>query len=327
MTKYAMKEVESNAKVNLGYIQVTRKCNRKCVFCSNPHVDDELTLDEIKEQIHDYRKKGVNDIVFTGGEPTLNKNLSNAIEYCKSIGIDCRIITNGMELANPEYAKKLAKAGLENVMVSIYSHVPEKEERLTDTPGSYGKTLKAIENVSMHICSPKINIAINSLNARDLDRTVKFLCERFPDIPHFTFNFLDPGVKVMDGNEWTVPRYIDTEMSILRTFNYLIMKGKTFRIERVPLCYLPGFEHLSAETRRIVKEQAYRCLFLDEPGRELREITDFYYEKGEACKSCSLNDICCGLNPRYVKLFGVGEIFPVFTDKKRIIKNVLSGIE
>jgi MoaA/NifB/PqqE/SkfB family radical SAM enzyme len=311
---------------DMGYIQVTRKCNRDCVFCSNPRVDDELTLDEIKEQIHDYMRKGVNDIVFTGGEPTLNESLPDAISYCKSINLECRIITNGQRLAEPEYAKTLGKSGLNNVMVSIYSHVPEKEERLTATPGSFSNTLKAIGNVSRYICPPKINIAINSLNAQDLDKTVRFLCESFPDIPHFTFNFIDPGVKVMQGNEWTVPRYIDTELSLPRTFNYLLFRGKTFRIERVPLCYLPGFEHLSSETRRIVKEQAYRCLFLDEPGRELREITNFYYEKGEACESCSLNEICCGLNPRYVKIHGMGEIFPAFVKKEDVISRVMSEV-
>lgn len=309
------------AQKNFGYIQITRKCNRKCAFCSNPPVEDELTFSEAKKQIDNYAKKGVNEIIFTGGEPTINDCLPELIKYCQSIGMACRIITNAQKLARLGYAEQLADAGLEHAMISIYSHKKEIEEKLTKTKGSYEKTLHGIKNALECINCVNLNITINSLNCRELHETIRFLAEKFPKIQHYVFNNLDPTGRALK-NKWAVPKLVDLELSLQKTLEYLDEQGKTFRVERVPLCYMQGFEQYSTETRQIVKDQAYRCLFLDKKGRELREIKIFYYLKDECCKLCRLNEICAGLNPRYTQIYGFAELFPVFLDKERIISRI-----
>ena len=303
---------------NFGYIQLTRKCNRKCIFCSNPYVDDELTFEEAKKQIKDYIREGVNEIIFTGGEPTLNKNLPDLIRYCKSVCIECRMITNAQKLADLNYTKKISQSGLSHVMISLHSHKKEIEEKLTKTKGSFEKTLKGIKNALDCIPSVDINITINSLNAYNLDKIIKFLIKKYPKIQHYVFNNLDPTGKALK-NEWVIPQLVDFELSLHKSMRYLKEKKKTFRVERVPLCYIQGFEEFSTETRQIVKKQTYRCLFLDAKEREMRETKDFYYIKTNCCKICKLNNICAGLNPRYAKFYSLGELFPVFLDEKEII--------
>lgn len=308
---------------NAGYIQLTRRCNRECLFCANPYVDDALSYKDTKKQIDSYMKEGINEIIFSGGEPTLNSNIFRLIKYCKGRGIDHRVITNGMKLANETYAKKLAEAGLRNINISIYSHRREIEDRLTQTDGSYGKTLLAIKNALKYISIPNINITMNKLNAEHLDDTVKFILKKFPEIRHFVFNNLDPTGRAMK-NKWTIPRLTDLELGLHKALSYLSLKGKTFRAERIPICYMQDFEEFSTETRKIIKNETYRCLFLNEKKREVRQISN-YYTKAACCKLCYLNEICAGLNSRYAKLFGTDELFPVFKDKNEIIKRVKNG--
>ncbi|MBT3408807.1 radical SAM protein [archaeon] len=312
-------------KPNFGYIQVTRTCNQKCVFCSNPYVEDTLTLEDGKKQIDYYVDEcGVNEIILSGGEPTLNTHLPDFIEYSFEKGATPRIITNGQKISEINYFKKLYDKGLRLFMVSIYSHDKKIHDKLTGVSGSYDKLMKALKNVSDYVGFLNINITINSLNVKSLHETVFFLIQKFPKIKHFVFNNLDPTGRAVD-NLWTVPKLVDIELPLAYTVKVLKQYNKSFRIERVPLCYMDGFEEFSTETRRIVKNQAYRCLFLEESGRRLFEKKNsFYYPNGkiETCQICTLNEICTGLNTRYVKLLDKKELYPVFKDPNKIIKKI-----
>ncbi len=305
-----------------GYIQITRRCNRKCAFCSSPYIKKDLSLNEIKKQINKYLKGGVTEIIFTGGEPTLHKDLPKMISYCHKKRIPCKIITNAQKLANKEYVKILKNAGLNHVIISICSHKKEIEEKLTRKKGSYTKTLKGIENALKYIGTVNINITLTSLNQGHLFETVKFLVTRFPKIQHFVFNNLDPIGRVLD-NLNLIPKLSELELNLEKTLNYLTGMKKTFRVERVPLCYMQGFEEYSTETRKIVKNEAYMGLFLHKSELEMRKIKNFFSIKDEKCSSCFLNEICAGLNPKYAELFGTEELYPVFKAKDKIIKKII----
>lgn len=320
-----IKQKKEKKKNNFGYIQLTRTCNQKCIFCSNPYVDDTLSLADAKKQIDYYVDEcKVNEIILSGGEPTLNPELKEIVKYAIKKGAFPRIITNAQKLADKDFLEELISAGLEHYMVSVYSHVKEIHEKLTSTEGSYDNLMKALENLSEHEVAINVNITINAYNINNLKQTVEFLTNKFPDIKHFVFNNLDYTGRAKD-NPDTVPRLVDLELPLHNTLSYLTGKGKTFRVERVPLCYLTGFEQFSTETRRIVKEQAYRCLFLDSNGRRLLEkekTKEFYYIKGDACNVCKLCQICAGLNDRYISLHGINELYPSFVNADKIIDKI-----
>ncbi|MHA1831799.1 MAG: radical SAM protein, partial [Candidatus Helarchaeota archaeon] len=152
-----------------GYIQITKKCNRSCIFCSDPEKEGkDPNFLILKKQILDLVKDGVKEIVFTGGEPTISNNLAKLVKFCNTNNIQCRIITNAQKLANESYAKFLGKIGLKKIMISICSHKKSVEEKLTNTPGSYENTLKGIRNAIKYVCIPDINITVTSLNVNHL---------------------------------------------------------------------------------------------------------------------------------------------------------------
>ena len=115
-------------------------------------------------------------------------------------------------------------------------------------------------------------------------------------------------------------RLADFELSLARAMRILAAHGRTFRVERVPLCYMTEFAHCSTETRKIVKGEERIVHFLDEKGT-IRQ-TDFVHAKAPVCDSCTLNDVCGGLF-ELGDHYDLNELAPVFVDPAPIVRKVL----
>ncbi|MCF7861565.1 radical SAM protein [Candidatus Woesearchaeota archaeon] len=321
-------------KRNSAYMQITRKCNNNCVFCSNPSFDQEINLEDIKKRLEYYNEKGITEIVFSGGEPTESPYLLEALTLAKRLNIKPKIITNGVNLGDLEYVKSLRNNGLNHVHISLHSHIEKDSDRLTTKKGHYKKTIKGIMNCIDLEMVVNINTTINSVNIPYLSDFIGFIIKEYPQIKHFVFNNLDPGdadknlrSKAWE-NKWVIAKLIDMDLELFKTMRLLQSHDKTFRIERVPLCYMNGFEHFATETRRLIKDESYKCIFIE------KEKDDLYVEfknislgrhKGTVCNSCFLKDICAGMSKEYFQLFGDNEIFAVFKSPDLIINRIKNG--
>ena len=65
---------------------------------------------------------------------------------------------------------------------------------------------------------------------------------------------MDPDGNRAEENPDCIPKHRDFQVSLELAMEYLLQTGRTFRAERVPLCYMRRFAHCSTETRKIVKE-------------------------------------------------------------------------
>ncbi|MBN1899547.1 MAG: radical SAM protein [Spirochaetes bacterium] len=311
----------------LYYIQVTRECNQMCRFCSNPPNENRLTLKKGKNLIDYYIKKGCDGLVFTGGEPTLSEHLPSFIQYANKRKVYHRIITNGQRLADFDYLKSLKEAGLYHMHLSVYSVKEDVQDFLTRNPGSWKHILKALENLGqIGDITVDINIVINYYNADHLYENAKFFVETFPFVNHFVFNNLDPSTSRARSNKDTIPTLNQLELSLHDALVFLSHHKKTFRIERLPLCYLTDFEHTSTETRKIVKSEDRSTFFLDNRGflEEKDWLKKWGYSKAPCCEICFLNSICPGLF-HMDKYYSSRELYPVFVDKKTIMTRILNG--
>lgn len=86
----------------------TQGCNFKCPFCQNSLLIPNTDNEEYKEEdILNYlikRKKILEGIVITGGEPTMQKDLISFIRKVKDIGYKVKLDTNGFR---PSVLKEL----------------------------------------------------------------------------------------------------------------------------------------------------------------------------------------------------------------------------
>lgn len=307
---------------NIGYIQLVRHCNHYCGFCSNPKSGYQTTLDEIKTKIDDFVEREYFGIILTGGEPTLSKSLPEAIRYGSERGLHVRMITNGWRLAEADFCREVVEAGLEHVHVSLYSVRPDVESQLRGIPNVLERTLQALDNLSDHTDRITVNIngVINKFNTDHLHESVRFLCERYPFIRHFVWNNLDPSLGRAETNKHFTPRLCDFEYSLRAAMDYLTETGRTFRVERVPLCFMTEHADCSTETRKIVKDEERIVHFLDQKG--FVRQTDWEHLYDEACNHCRLRPICGGLYDRG-DAYDPAELYPVFQDPMTIVRRIV----
>lgn len=305
---------------NMGYLQVLRICNQKCLFCSNPENGLELSLEDAKKLVDEYVELNYDGVIITGGEPTLYAPLFDLISYVNSRNLGCRMITNGQKTADRNYLVALIKAGLAHINVSIHSHKPKVQNKLSQNPESLQNIVKTLVYLKNMPITVNINQTICKQNADHVHQTIQWLIDNFPNVNHLSWTYLDPYMNRVKENPGVIPKLKESEESVLLAMRILDESGRTFRMEKLPLCYMGEFAHCSTETRAIVKKDERIISFLDER-KNFRE-SEWTYQKGKACKSCSLNNICAGLWDMG-GAFSEDELTAQNTDPELIIEKIL----
>jgi MoaA/NifB/PqqE/SkfB family radical SAM enzyme/class 3 adenylate cyclase len=305
---------------NLGYLQLTRDCLQSCRFCSNPPTGVELSLSEMKEELGRLASMGYDGVILTGGEPTISPLLLPALAHAAELGLYSRIITNGQRLADIGFFREAASAGLTHIHASLHSHDARTHDFITRHPGAHEALTTALSHVPEVGVTADVNTVINTYNSDHLDAIVRWLVERFPFIRHVVWNNMDPDGNRAEKHPDCIPRHHEFAASLERAMTFLHASGRTFRAERVPLCFMPKFAWASTETRKIVKEEE-RCIrFLDRKGFVHQQ--EFLHGKGAACDVCRFDGICAGMFSM-ARTFDERELSPIFEDPLPVIQTVL----
>ena len=306
---------------NLGYIQVVRHCNHFCGFCSNPTTPYVHSFATMKVLVDDLVQRGYYGVILTGGEPTLHDELPEITRYARGRGLHVRMISNGWRLAELPFARSLAEAGLQHVHISVYSHRPEVEAPLRGVSGSLERARAAVDNALQLGLAVDINCVINKHNCDHLHETVAFWIEHHPGVRHFIWNNLDPSMGRAEVNQdQYLHRLADFEWSLHQACRLLDESGRTFRVEKVPLCYMTQYAWASTETRKIVKGEERIVHFLDDL-QTVRQTT-WGHRYTETCKECSLQPICGGLFDRGDG-YDPAELSAVFTSLDPIVRRII----
>lgn len=106
----------------VAWIEPTNVCNLRCIMCPNSIItqDNPGFMDlELYKRIIDEGKGYLSSVVLClAGEPFLNKNLPEMVEYAKKNGIGTMISTNGTVLSE-DLSSKVIKAGLDWINFSF----------------------------------------------------------------------------------------------------------------------------------------------------------------------------------------------------------------
>jgi MoaA/NifB/PqqE/SkfB family radical SAM enzyme len=307
----------------LAYLQVTRRCNQACRFCSNPSNGRTIPLRRARSWIDRFVKEGYGGLILTGGEPTLHPQLHKIVQYAVKKGISPRMITNGQKICDFDYFKRLQDSGLEQCHISVYSNRVDVMGTLTRKPDSLPNIMSALDNAGELNFKVNINTVINKYNMNHLSHLVKWIVSRWPFVKHFVWNNMDPAMNRASDNPDTVPTLKGFELELHRAMSFLKSTGRSFRAERVPLCFMTDFAEYSTETRKLVKSEGRAIYFLDEKGIKFQNTKGFWnYNKAEKCKSCSLESICAGLY-QMDTYYSSDELCPQFVSKEAIIKRIL----
>ena len=126
----------------------TQGCNFRCPFCHNPELvlpdkfEKPIPLEDIISFL-EKRKKLLDGVEFTGGEPTLQKDLIEVMRKIKKMGFQIKLDTNG---TNPDILKQ---AFSENLTDYVAMDVKSSLEKYYEISGVSVDTNKLAESIEI----------------------------------------------------------------------------------------------------------------------------------------------------------------------------------
>lgn len=155
--------------------ELTYRCNERCTHCyldvlpPGSKLPAELSTEEVKRVIDDLAQMGVLTLSFSGGEVFLRKDIFEITGYARKKGFAVRFFTNGI-LIKPAIADKIAAIKPVVVELSVYGADAETHDGITQVPGSFELTLRAVRlllerNVRCLIKTPIMRENIHQIEA------------------------------------------------------------------------------------------------------------------------------------------------------------------
>jgi len=146
---------------------ITHRCNLTCDYCGRIKVKiPELTTEEIKHYLREFRKLGTLFWSFNGGECLIRKDLGELIRYVRSLGMSCNIVTNGFFV--PQHIDWIRNLNL--VATSIDG--PEEVQDKIRGKGAYKKNIKALEVLAKNNIRTVIVSVITKENINHLEHVL-----------------------------------------------------------------------------------------------------------------------------------------------------------
>lgn len=123
---------------------LTNECNMRCPHCymfAGLKKDHELSTKEVFDIISSFKKHGGNNIVFSGGEIALRKDLYEILKYSYEMGMSNEILTNGT-LWCADLVRRVAPL-ITRVQISIDGYDENTNSHIRGK-GNFSKALKAV---------------------------------------------------------------------------------------------------------------------------------------------------------------------------------------
>jgi MoaA/NifB/PqqE/SkfB family radical SAM enzyme len=139
------------ADIKLGYT-----CNNNCIHCvitdQKEHAlknrgNQDRSTEEYKKELYDSMSNGCRAVTFTGGEPTIRKDLQELLAYAKSLGYIINMQTNGRAFHSKAFAKGMAPFDI-HYTIALHGHNEKLHDHITRAKDSFNQTVKGIKNLA-----------------------------------------------------------------------------------------------------------------------------------------------------------------------------------
>ena len=330
-------KISKRGVLHLGYA-----CNLKCPFCYYRDVSNRqfMILGAIKRIVKSFKQYyDIKQIDYTGGEPTLYKDLDPLLKWTKEQGIVPTVITHGMFM---DKVKETCE-----FLVSVHD-VGERADKLVGHQGFFEEQKKQIKKLKVRY---RTNTTVYKDNYRYLEETAKYLITTKTSVHNFIM--FNPFISESNFDKIFV-EFKEIRPYLENAINILEDAGRKVNVRYMPFCALPKHHknivdwhqiqkdkdewvylawhqkpeenffdpytwwtkkeedyallQLNAAKRKIVYDEISEASFLEWGFRQSKHLN---YKKNEQCKRCGLNDICDGFAGNYVKVFGDHEIEPI----------------
>jgi radical SAM protein with 4Fe4S-binding SPASM domain len=310
----------------LSEIAVTYRCQNKCVFCyaespARGHEVAEMSTAQVKTIIDRiFDDAHCPTVSFTGGEPTLRKDLPELIAYAKAKGMRVNLITNGLRCAAQGSVSALKKAGLDSAQVSLEGPNAKVHDAVVQRHGAFAKTTQAVHALRAAGIHTHTNTTICRSNREHLLQLVDYVADELQS-EYFSMNVIISTGTALQHMEQDVT-YTEIGPIIEQVQQRAREKGVKFVwYSPVPYCLFNPITHgLGSKSCACVDgllsvapdgELLPCSSYEDGIGNLLQNSFEDLWYSAEArywrekqfippaCHGCEIRHICCGACPLY----------------------------
>jgi PqqA peptide cyclase len=147
--------------------ELTHRCPLQCPYCANPvalhRASAELDTATWRRVLEEAAALGVLQLHFSGGEPTVRKDLPELVRVAADLGLYTNLITSGVLLDEP-LLHELAGSGLDHVQISMQDTEPANADRIGGLNGGHARKLEVARAVVQSGLALTLNFVVHRQN-------------------------------------------------------------------------------------------------------------------------------------------------------------------
>ena len=164
-------------RVTLNF-EITYACSERCLHCFNEgaarsdlHEEhrlrpDMLTLADYKRIIDEAVELGIPEVTVTGGDPFSYPHCWDILDYLHARNLAVNLFTNAQALNSSDKIRRIARMGLQQFSVSIYSTDAEVHDQITRRSGSWLQSMKVLREMAEWPVPLNLKTPVFRLNTR-----------------------------------------------------------------------------------------------------------------------------------------------------------------
>jgi len=294
------------ALVKLGYA-----CNNDCSFChsaehrGHPALSTAGALAKLREA----KALGATQILFSGGEPTVRRDLVKLFDAARRLGLGTGLVTNGRVLAYPDVTARLVEAGLSYAYVSLHGADPAVHDACVGVPGAHAQALGGLRNLLARAqIEVTVNVVVIKATLPHLCGVPELLAARRPY--RLKFSCVEPKGRADDRFDEIVPRLSEAAPRVLQALaaaRAVLPPGSPEPgYDGFPPCLMGGrvdaMDDLLTHGIQLMSETFETGFYPCDHGHRA---------KPPACATCALDARCPGLYAGYLARLGGDEVRPI----------------
>ena len=177
-------EIKDYARENLLPIsclfEVTHRCRLKCRHCylrgTKSDQKNEMTLEEIKRFLEEYKELGGTYLTFTGGDPFVRTDFWEIFSYARKLRFAVTILTSAFKV-DEALLIRFAQAGIYYFQVSIYGPNAKVHDDFTGIPGSFDDAIRALRLMQSYNVAVRASLSIVKDNVDHFEEIISMLVE------------------------------------------------------------------------------------------------------------------------------------------------------
>jgi pyruvate-formate lyase-activating enzyme len=296
-------------------LKLSYACNNRCIHCVIADQRDAALAKTGKDwrgtaavarELADAAARGFGVVTFTGGEPTMRRDLASLVAAARSLGLAVGLQTNGRLLSRPEVREPLLGRDVRFV-VALHGADAAVHDAVTRAPGSFDQTTAAMRALAEAGEKVTAKVVISRLNLAALPAIPPLLASLGVRRTNLTY----PHALGSARRDFAavVPSFDEVGPPLRAALAAADAAGVDAVTEAIPPCLLDrpdraseaGYRGLATEVRQL--DQGPRDWTRDRVGEGKA--------KSPRCPACALEPECEGVWRETLLAFGDGALCPI----------------